>query len=99
MKVLKLVVVILLTVPLIAALKMQQDKLDAENRSVSAKGKDKYPRHIRLEDELLEISGIVSFNGGFFAINDGGPDNFLYQVDSLGKIQHKTPICWRLVTD
>lgn len=68
---------------------MQQDKLDAENRSVSAKSKDKYPRHIRLEDELLEISGIVSFNGGFFAINDGGPDNFLYQVDSLGKIQRK----------
>lgn len=92
MKVLKLVLALLLTVPLIVAMKFQQDKLDAENRLPSVKSKDKYPRHIRLEDELLEISGIVSFNGGYFAINDGGPDNNLYQLDSLGKVQRKISI-------
>ncbi|TNE72221.1 MAG: hypothetical protein EP333_07970, partial [Bacteroidetes bacterium] len=51
--------------------------------------KPEQEKHIRLDDQLLEISGIVPFEGGYLALNDGGPDTHLYVLDSVGRIKRK----------
>ena len=80
---LKPILPVLLVIPLFFAMKKQQDKVDAMNDEKA--GKD----HYKLSDELLEISGIVAFEDGFLALNDGGPDKHLYYIDSLGNTLRK----------
>ncbi len=67
-------------IPFLMTMKKKQDLVDmSRNREV-------VKHHIRLSDELLEISGLVPFQEGFIAINDGGPDNRLYVLDQNGEI-------------
>lgn len=51
--------------------------------------KPEQEKHIRLDDQLLEISGIIPFQRGYLALNDGGPDTHLYVLDSVGRIKRK----------
>ncbi len=68
----------------------------------------KFLSSFELSPELQEISGLVSLDGGmsFYAINDGGNKNLVYQLDSTGRImrriavQNATNIDWEdLTTD
>jgi hypothetical protein len=74
---------ILMIVPLLTANVREEGNHDSKRNRKTTK------RSIRLSDELLEISGIVYYQGSYFALNDGGPDSHLYVMDSLGSIVRK----------
>jgi hypothetical protein len=83
MKQLRILMTILMIVPLLTA------NVKEENSHDSHRNRKSHKRPIRLSDELLEISGLVYYQGAYFALNDGGPDSHLYVMDSLGSIVRK----------
>ena len=49
-------------------------------------------KRITLCDELDETSALMFLNGSFWTINDSGGENAIYQIDTSGKLLHKTII-------
>lgn len=54
---------------------------------------DKEQQHL-LSDELHEISGLITLDRGqhYYAINDGGNEAAIYQLDSVGRVERKVSV-------